>query len=562
LAQVLLTRRLNSQLRHAEVDPASSVFLDSRLRGNDNGRIFPVKPFKSSLLIVCLLTLSLIFPIAQEQVQAEDTVKHVLILPFQIHSAKEMAYLKDAIFDMLSSRLEKPGQVDIIKESTQASDLSAVLSLGKQHKADYVVTGSMTFFGDEVSTDARLYESGKKVPAMVFHAYGNTGDGVLAHIEKLAENIEKQLMTASDAKVNTALKEKPEPAASSSESVFTWHSQKLAFPVVGMGAGDLDGDGRSEWVLAGKNAVYIYSLQAGSLILDTTLPQKNSTVIGVDVVDVDGNHRAEIFITRKRRENRVDTAVIEWNGNTYQEQQSGLKWYFRAVRDEKNRLMLLGQKQGNINSFRSGPTGRNLFEQGIYRFEKEHGAYTPVGQSLSLPEDVDIYWVGFGDVMGKGDVQTLLLDRKDILSLITGNKTVEWSSAESFGGSNVYLDTPAGGKLNETDRQYLSQRIHVTDMNADGTADVIVPSNKDAGGRLFKKFRNYKSASLSVLSWQDPNLVTVWESSQLSGYISDTWLEDVTQDGIPELAYCLVTGSGALGGKKTSRMYIQEIPRF
>jgi TolB-like protein len=522
-----------------------------------------VKPFKSSFLIACLVIFSFTIYFGQEQVQA-DTAKHILILPFQIHSAKDMTYLEDAIYDMLSSRLEKPGQINIIKESTRAGDFSEVSALGKQHNADYVVTGSMTFFGDEVSTDARVYKTGKISPVIVFHEYGNTGAGVLVHIEKLAEKIERQVMTASDVAVKSALPEITEKPISSSESVFTWHSQKLAFSVVGMSAGDLDGDGQLEWVLAGENAVYIYSITADTLSLDTTLPQKNCTVIGVDVVDVDANHRAEIFITRKRRENRVDTAVIEWNGNTYEEQQSGLKWYFRAVRDEQNRLMLLGQKQGHINSFRSGPTGRNLFEPDIYRFEKKHGAYTPVGQSLSLPEDVNIYWVGFGDVMGKGNAQTLLLGRKDILSLISGNETVEWSSAEPFGGSNVYLDTQTDGvgNLNETDRQYLSQRIHVTDMNADGQADVIVSRNNDAGGRLFKKFRNYKSGSVAVLSWQETNLETVWETSELSGYISDTWLVDVTQDGRPELVYCLVTSSGALGGQQTSRMYIQEIPKF
>ena len=36
----ILTWRLNSQLRHAGLDPASSVFLDSRLRGNDNRGVF------------------------------------------------------------------------------------------------------------------------------------------------------------------------------------------------------------------------------------------------------------------------------------------------------------------------------------------------------------------------------------------------------------------------------------------------------------------------------------------------------------------------------------------
>jgi hypothetical protein len=37
---MLLTWRLNSQLRHAGLDPASSALLDCRLRGNDELRVF------------------------------------------------------------------------------------------------------------------------------------------------------------------------------------------------------------------------------------------------------------------------------------------------------------------------------------------------------------------------------------------------------------------------------------------------------------------------------------------------------------------------------------------
>ena len=40
--------------------------------------------------------------------------------------------------------------------------------------------------------------------------------------------------------------------------------------------------------------------------------------------------------------------------------------------------------------------------------------------------------------------RTVYLGRKDFLSLISGNEIVEWSSAKPYGGSNVYLDTPAG----------------------------------------------------------------------------------------------------------------------
>ena len=91
------------------------------------------------------------------------------------------------------------------------------------------------------------------------------------------------------------------------------------------------------------------------------------------------------------------------------------------------------------------------------------------------------------------------------------------------------------------------KRIHVTDMNGDGKAEVILARNIDAGGRLFKKFRNYKSGSVAVLSWQETALDVIWETGELAGYISDTWLVDVTRDGNPELAYCLVTPSRGLG---------------
>ena len=524
-----------------------------------------MKSFKPSFLIACMVISSMMFgPGSYDQARADDTITRILILPFQIHAAKDMAYMENAVSDMLSSRLEKPGQLSIVKETVYVSDIAEISTLAEKHNADLVVMGSMTFIGNEVSTDARVFETGNMSPLIVFHEYGNTGDGVLAHIEKLARNIDTQLLTAAGAGSPMTLPEKHEKPVLSAESAFAWHSQKLKFPVVGMSAGDLDGDGQMEWVLAGENTVYVYAMQKDTLVLEASIPQKNNTVIGVDVVDVDGNQRAEIFITRKRRDNRIDSSVREWNGNTYEELQSGLKWFFRAAPDEQNRLMLLGQKQGHVNSFRTGPTGRNLFEPGIYRFQKDSGTYTPA-QTLNLPEDVNIYWLGSGDVLGTGSPQTVLLGQKDILSLISGDQTEEWSSSEPYGGSNVYLDTQAGGvnvNSNETDRHFLSQRIHVTDMNGDAKDDVIVPRNKDAGGRLFKKFRNYKSGSVAVLSWQDTNLEIVWETRQHAGYISDTWLVDVTQNGKPELAYCLVTRSGALGGQQTSRMYVQEIPDF
>jgi TolB-like protein len=509
----------------------------------EHKRTVMVINYRISYLVQCLIVcLVMIAPCLPERVQAGDVEKRILILPFEIHADKDMSYLEDAVFDMLSSRLERAGRVSIARGNIPTHDFVRISALGKEHRADYIITGSMTFFGEEVSTDARVFETGKEAPVLVFHEYGHTGDGVLTHIEKLAQSIDRQMSGAENSDASVSVKqEKTGDLLPPTGAAFSWHSQKLTYPVVGMSAGDLDGDGQPEWVLAAENEVYIYSIQAEALVIEATLPQDNVSVIGVDAVDVNGNQRAEIFLTRKRRDSRIDSAVIEWNGTAYIELQTGLKWYFRAERDQQNRLELLGQAQGNISSFRTG-------------------AYMP-GKVLNFPVDVNLYWMGFGDVMGTGGSQTVRLGRKDMLSLIGGDDTVEWSSAEPYGGSNVYLETPAGGNFDETDRHYLSQRIHVTDIDGDGRAEVILPRNKDAGGRLFRKYRNFKSSAVEILAWKGTRLETVWETGVLSGYISDTWLMDVTGDGRPELAYCLVTGTGIMGGGR-SRLYIQEIPNF
>jgi hypothetical protein len=64
---ILLTWRLNSQLRHAGRDPASSLFLDSRLRGNDNPRVFNCRSNKDLLPFIryYILSLGLLFKLIQ-----------------------------------------------------------------------------------------------------------------------------------------------------------------------------------------------------------------------------------------------------------------------------------------------------------------------------------------------------------------------------------------------------------------------------------------------------------------------------------------------------------------
>jgi hypothetical protein len=54
-SSILLTWRLNSQRRHAGLDPASSALLDSRLRGNDESRVFIRRSNNIPLVVVLVI---------------------------------------------------------------------------------------------------------------------------------------------------------------------------------------------------------------------------------------------------------------------------------------------------------------------------------------------------------------------------------------------------------------------------------------------------------------------------------------------------------------------------
>ena len=71
----------------------------------DNFYIY--RSFSIGLILVCFVFLNFFSAAAAGQ-------KRLALLPFKINSEKDLSFLKDGIFDMLSTRLAKEGQTEII----------------------------------------------------------------------------------------------------------------------------------------------------------------------------------------------------------------------------------------------------------------------------------------------------------------------------------------------------------------------------------------------------------------------------------------------------------------
>ena len=522
----------------------------------------------------------------------------ILILPFEINAEKDLSFLQKGIVSMLSTRLFQEGKVvpmqpavaqQALQEISGPLDQATTVALGAKYQADYVVYGSLTVFGDSLSTDARFVDVHQQKTRVTFSEFGKDQGDVIGHVNHFAEQVNarvfgrKPLATAvQDTAVETPVSQQDpnkiwnaqglqvtegrvgsgnfeESASQGQGPASFWKSRSFKTVLTGLAIGDVDGDQNNETVFIDDRALFIYRQSNGQFLkiaqIDGTATDR---YIGVDVADINANGRAEIFITSVQAENgRLQSFILEHNGSTFTRIEENANWYFRVLQIKDRGNILLGQKQGMNDPF-SGP---------VYEFLWQNGAYEPA-QQQSLPPDVNIFGFATGHITSDGRDLIVSLNKSDYLFISDPGGAQEWKSAEPYGGSATYLDprtaqssqsSRADDDAGAMDRIYLPQRVLVRDLNQDGKDEVIVVKNKGVAGRKLARFRMFKSGHIECLGWDNVGLFKKWRTREISGYISDYAIADIDNDGTDELVFTLATQIDSVLNKGKSAIVSQEI---
>ncbi|MFC1826251.1 POTRA domain-containing protein, partial [Thermodesulfobacteriota bacterium] len=130
---------------------------------------------------------------------ALETVR-VVVLPFEVHSVKDLSYMKTEIPGIIKKHLQQAGAVVADLElppefswEKMASGIDGIRNLGVQSGADYVVWGSLTWIGQQFSMDAKLMKAfGEEPPSVVF-AEGKSIEHLLGTVKKLTDKISLRL---------------------------------------------------------------------------------------------------------------------------------------------------------------------------------------------------------------------------------------------------------------------------------------------------------------------------------------------------------------------------------
>lgn len=500
----------------------------------------------------------------------------VLVIPFTVNAGQDLAFLQHGITQMLVTRLGQADKVNVVAAARPEDDIAALV---KKHRADYVVVGSITVLGDSVSTDSRVIKAAQvDSPVLSFGRTGRHQANVIDHIDELAGQINTQILgrkKIESSKTVAVLPVVPPPATdramdkpaiqstpSASGARRPLFSDQDAKPLVpmplqgigafneqlnGLAAGDLDGDGAVELVTIGDSRLYAHRLKQGRWIKMAEYDGIGK-FIGVDMADVNGNGRKEIFVTNfDNTEGRVISFVMEWNGKSLQRIAGQLPWYFRAVDLAGRGKVLVGQKQ-NLG---------NRFTPGIYEMTYQAGKYGP-GDRLPLPRKLNVFGFAYGAVRSPDKSEAITYNPGGYIALLDRRGGEALVSTETYGGGSNTIVFNDEDQYDVQDYIYLSPRIHLHDLDGDGIQEMLVINNENSvpGGGTLVRRRYYKKGRIEWLGWHGGGIRSTMQSLDVARFIADCALVDIDGNGDLEIVAAVVKTTRSVTTKGSSYLTV------
>ena len=515
--------------------------------------------------------------------------KRIALLPFKINAAQDLSFLKDGIFDMLSSRLSEEGRVEVfsreqIEGAVQAAAASGNINeatarrIGSRLNADFVLFGSLTVLGENVSIDAKMVDISGSKPTMTFFDQSQNLGAVIQKINLIAADInakmfERNQVAAAEkapevAAAPPAAKSQPPPkssihahpekvlqedgfithgqaddvttlgidrsAAAKSQPRF-WRSATFKHLINGVALGDVDGDGKIETLSLAPHELFIYRSEGGAFrkIAEIKEP-KSKYLLAIDTADINENGYSEIFVTSlNAHRNLVTSYVVEYDGKNFKKIIDDSRFYYRVADTPSRGKILLGQRP------KSGKPSAGA----IYELRWQNQDYVPI-DPVNAPRHTNLIGLTVGDVLNNGKETAVAYKENDHFRIIDSSGDTLWDSRERFGGSMLYASTPWEMRGQILNKWFYPLRLVVWYNKAKKESEVIAVKNQDLTGNTLEEFRYYNKTHIAGFIWDGVGLGPTWKTRRLSGYIQDFNVGDFDNDGQDELIAALVIKEG------------------
>ncbi|TNF55920.1 VCBS repeat-containing protein [bacterium] len=337
-------------------------------------------------------------------------------------SVINLAFFQDkradwALSEAFYTDLKDSGRFNLLESYTKSYEPRELSSLAKKLNADIIVLFSTPSRDNSIFVNAKLFWP--------------EDASMFAEIEEIVSaDLVKELAILDDLISLSAIEGVP------------WGSYRLASGKL-IAMGDVTGNNERELVVSDGHAIRIYEYQKEPREIWSIQGNNWEKHLALDVLDLNGNGKAEIFVTslfdvdlspeisetelaRKKNKRRIVSSAIEFDpAEGYRK-----IWNSRSYATRVMGSTLLMQKFTPNMTF-TGPVSKGVWRDGRYE----------TGDSLKLPEGVDIYGFTFIDWGNTGKVNVLTFDEFGYLNLFSEGELL-WKSKKSYGNPMENLTIP------------------------------------------------------------------------------------------------------------------------
>ena len=504
------------------------------------------------LAAALLLLWSMAFSAA---VAAAETPR-LLVLPFEFSGQQPLDNLRQALPDLLASRIGQSREVVMVPADAPAlagrPAFSAALAreLGRAQRADYVLSGRLTEIGNRFSIDAALLDVRSGDIVERYSAEGSDLSQFIPKLGELGQSVRQSFAALARAAPHASAPppSAPPPAASLAPQAGsvrkTWFSPPLAMEIRGIGVGEVRERGRNDIVLVTRQEVYVYRRHAEELeLLARYSADRSVENIGVDVADLNGDGLAEIYVTATAPGQALASYVIRWNGSALQPIAAGLPWHLRLAQLSEGPA-LLGQRRGSEKFF-DGPVRRLAWRDGKL----------VAGEALKLPGHVTLYSFVMADVNGDGRLEVVSLQSRSPLTVYDLQGRVLRRGA-NYGQSALYVVEKRERNDAPAEESQLPGRLRAVNLPRRGLSLLAAQNHESTG--VFYRARTFTGGEVVALRLEDDGLVEVWRTERLA-YVADFQVSVLQPGGEPMLVIATVSDFEGLVGAPRSFIVVTSL---
>jgi len=302
--------------------------------------------------------------------------------------------------------------------------------------------------------------------------------------------------------------------------------ENFPYEVVDFDVGDLDGDGKNEYVLIDHYRIMVYSMKKGKLrrIQQMRTQKGINQLIGVDVGDINGNGRDEIFVTNWKGDKLESFALEKQVGKKRLKYVwKDVNLYFRIIRPFGQKPTLLSQSPGFEIPF-IGPIKKVVFKNRRYI----------QGRKLNTPDIYGTHFILYGltqaNLDGNKAKETVILDNNYHLRVYSPSGKVLVKSDAYYGHDPRFIEvgvvdeelgnlTNGGGEtVGREDPVRYKGRLEF--VKNGGRRFLVLPKNYVAGSGLLGNLVMVNNSGLAILGINRDGFERVFESSKQKGFLA------------------------------------------